>query len=230
MSLNWRHWAAERGRKRARQHCAPGPLRDYLDTPLVTPDQRFIDTEFLVLDFETTGLEIEQDKALTVVYTVIRQGRVNMADNAHFYISHEEEIPESSVVIHGITETTAKEGEPLERVLEELLVQMRGRVLVAHYANIERNFIKKLVLEAYQSKIPLQIIDTLAVEYRRRQRLSPDVATNSLRLFNLRDEYRLPRYQAHNALIDAIATAELLLLQACRMSTRLDFKISEMMR
>ena len=230
MFINWQHWAAERTRKRALPQCAAGPLRDYLDTPLVSPEQRFIDTEFLVLDFETTGLDIEKDKALSVGYTVIRKGRICMAKNAHFYISHEEEIPESSVVIHGITETTAKEGEPLEHVLEELLVQMRGRVLVAHYANIERNFIKKLVMEAYQSKIPLQIIDTLAVEYRRRKRLSPDVATNSLRLFNLRDEFGLPRYQAHNALIDAIATAELLLLQACRMSNRLDFNISQMLK
>lgn len=205
-------------------------MRDYLDTPLVSPDSRFIDTEFLVLDFETTGLDLEKDRALSVGYTVISRGRINMSDNAHFYISHEEQIPDSSVVIHGITEQTARKGEQVDYVLEELLMQMRGRVLVAHYANIERNFIKKLVMETYHSQIPLQIIDTLAVEYRRRKRLAPDVATNSLRLFNLRDQYKLPRYQAHNALIDAIATAELLLLQASHMSYKLDFKISQMLK
>ena len=227
--FNWRHWSAERTRRRALPHCSAGPLRDYLDTPLVSPDSRFIDTEFLVLDFETTGLDLQKDKALSVGYTVIRNGRISMAHNAHFYISHEDAIPESSVVIHGITEETARKGEQLEHVMEKLLVEMRGRVLVAHYANIERNFIKKLVREAYQSDIPLQIIDTLSVEYRRRKRLSPDVATNSLRLFNLRDDYNLPRYQAHNALIDAIATAELLLLQASHFSRKLDFKIDRMM-
>ena len=227
--FNWRHWSAERTRRRALPRCSAGPLRDYLDTPLVSPDSLFIDTEFLVLDFETTGLDLEKDRALSVGYTVIRNGRICMGDNAHFYISHEAEIPESSVVIHGITEQTARQGEQLEHVIEQLLIQMRGRILVAHYANIERKFIRKLVSEAYQSEIPLQIIDTLAVEYRRRKRLSPDVASNSLRLFNLRDDYRLPRYQAHNALIDAIATAELLLLQASHFSLKLDFKIGRMM-
>ena len=227
--FSWRYWSAERKRRRLLAHCVEGPLHDYLSVPLVSPDARFIDTEFLVLDFETTGLDVTKDKALSLGYTVIRGGRIILAENAHFYFGVRESLPESSVVIHQITDQTVQEGERMEFILEKLLAQMRGRVLVAHFARIERSFIKRLVMAAYQSDIPMQIIDTLDIEYRRRQRLAPDVPASRLRLFNIRADYGLPRYKAHNALIDAISTAELLLLQASYVSRGLEFKLHQLM-
>ena len=41
-----------------------------------------------------------------------------------------------------------------------------------------------------------------------------EIAPGDLRLFNLRERYHLPNYKAHNALSDAISTAELFLALA----------------
>jgi len=51
-----------------------------------------------------------------------------------------------------------------------------------------------------------------------------------LRLSNLRASYHLPRYTAHNALIDACATAELLLAIAGRMDPSGSLKLSPYIR
>ena len=48
--------------------------------------------------------------------------------------------------------------------------------------------------------------------------LAKDDQTGDLRLFNLRPRYNLPRYKAHNALSDAIATAELFMALAAEMA------------
>ena len=57
------------------------------------------------------------------------------------------------------------------------------------------------------------MIDTLMIEKNIREKANKPIVVNELRLFNLRNHYNLPRYHAHNALEDAIATAELFLAQ-----------------
>jgi DNA polymerase-3 subunit epsilon len=55
------------------------------------------------------------------------------------------------------------------------------------------------------------------MELAMRKRRDQPVKPGDLQLSTLRSRYNLPRYTAHNALIDACATAELLLAIASRM-------------
>ncbi len=57
----------------------------------------------------------------------------------------------------------------------------------------------------------MPIIDTLQLGQRLFELRNHTIQATDLRLFNLRPRYNLPRYRAHNALTDAMATAELLL-------------------
>ncbi len=52
-----------------------------------------------------------------------------------------------------------------------------------------------------------------------RKRRDQPVKQGDLQLGTLRSRYNLPRYTAHNALIDACATAELMLAIASRMES-----------
>jgi DNA polymerase-3 subunit epsilon len=58
------------------------------------------------------------------------------------------------------------------------------------------------------------IIDTLEIAQRAFQRRNHTIQPGDLRLFNLRPRYNLPQYKAHNALSDALATAEVFLALA----------------
>jgi DNA polymerase-3 subunit epsilon len=57
------------------------------------------------------------------------------------------------------------------------------------------------------------MIDTLVVAKRRLDKRDIAYDPSALRLANLRKKYHLPNHFAHNALNDAVATAELLLAQ-----------------
>ncbi len=172
----------------------------------------FADSEFLVLDFETTGLHSKTDRVLSAGWTVIANGRIQLGQSEHTFIRHTAGISDESVGIHHITEQEASEGVPVQTVFPRLLKQLSGRILVAHFADIEVGFIQQIAQSLYQLALPLYTVDTLQLAFRYHYQDSVHVPQNALNLFNLRARYQLPRYKAHNAMLDAVATAELLLL------------------
>lgn len=186
-------------------HCA-FPLRK-------TPIQAL---SFLALDFETTGLDANSEAILSVGYTVIEDMRVKLGLSDHHVVRINREIPPESIVIHGITDDRMNDGQHLHTVMDELLAAMAGRVVLVHYDAVEKNFLQAYCQRQYGFTIPMMMLDTLAIEQRYRQKHGLGAGSNQLRLFNLRTHYGLPRYKAHNAMTDAIATAELFLAQLSR--------------
>lgn len=191
-----------------------GPLKKYLDVPFQDKNKLVCDSEFLSLDFETTGLDPSKDRILSIGYTLIRNGRIILGENGYMLVNPDEELDEQSVVIHQITDDHSQQGISFAVAIEILLEQLAGRTMIAHHAAIEKGFLMTACRSLFGHGIPIQFIDTLELAKKRMEQQHQMIKPNSLRLFNLRNEYGLPRYNAHNALEDAIATAELFLALA----------------
>jgi len=206
-------------RKRLLKRITNQQVRRYLQTPF--PDKKLpvLEAEYLVLDFETTGLDAKKEAILSIGYTLIQGGRVMLKDNRYHIIRVNRPLPDASVVVHKITEERARQGEPLHRIIEQLLEQMTGRILLVHYANVEKNFLNAVFQQLFTTRLPMMIADTLDIEQSYLLRHQQSITQKQLRLFNLRRQYNLPRYNAHNALEDAIATAELFLAQMSHRQT-----------
>ncbi len=194
-----------------------GPLARYLQHPFPSRGQTVEATEFLALDFETTGLDVRKDAILSAGYTLIRNGRVVLGENGHHIVRVEKTLSRESVIIHKITDDRMRHGMPLGALMDILLEKLAGRVLLVHYAPVETGFLNAASRRLYGHGLPLMIADTMAIERRRLERRHIPIEPGKLRLFNLRREYGLPRYNAHSALEDAIATAELFLAQTAHM-------------
>lgn len=95
--------------------------------------------------------------------------------------------------------------------MDLLLVHMAGKVVIAHHQQIEYQFIQQLSNQLFGHPLPVMIANTLQIEKHRLMCLNLTISINQLRLFNLRTSYHLPHYHTHNALEDAVATAELFL-------------------
>ena len=201
------------------------PLLAYLDTPLPALNTPIKDVSFLALDFETTGLNAQNEEILSVGFTVIENNKIKLSESGHQIIKPNREIPSKSIIIHGITHGRMSTGLHLLDVLEALFEKMAGRVLLVHFKQIETTFLRAFCKRQYGHEIPLRIVDTLAIEKRSLDRRGNPIGTNQLRLFNLRRNYGLPRYKAHNSMIDALATAERLLAQ---ITYRGDEKLSDL--
>jgi DNA polymerase-3 subunit epsilon len=209
-------------RKRALAKSAPGAMHDYLSTPLTDKKTQCENLTIVALDLETTGLDPKRDKILSYGLVEIQHLTVKLETSRHQLISIDGQIPEESAVIHHITDDQAATGISIEAALPELLSRLAGKVMLVHYASIEQNFIDAACRKLYGVPFMIRTIDTLVLAQRLFERRNATIQTGDLRLFNLRPRYNLPNYKAHNALSDALATAELFLAMAAEMMPRPD--------
>lgn len=201
-------------RKKALNKASPGPLADYLAIP---PPNRKADCrkiEIVAIDLETTGLDPKKDDILSIGLVHIDDWGVKLGTSWHRIVRVDKAIPGESAVIHQITDDQSAAGEPLEDLLPEVLKRMAGKPMLVHYSPIEQNFISAACQRLYGAPFVVPIIDTLEIGQRVFERRNHLIQPGDLRLFNLRPRYNLPQYKAHNALSDALATAELFLAMA----------------
>ncbi|QBG36388.1 exonuclease domain-containing protein [Litorilituus sediminis] len=206
----------ESKRKQLLKKAPDGALKDFLSVPfpdLKTPISRL---PILSVDFETTGLDAKQDKLLSVGFVEIEKQQIKLNSCYHQIIKTKAQLKESNVIIHHITDQQKDQGEKLRIVVEALLKALTGKVMLVHFARIEKQFLQQACFELYGLVPTFPIIDTLAIAKRKLDKRDVAYDPSELRLSSLRNRYQLPEHHAHNALNDAIATAELLLAQTSK--------------
>jgi DNA polymerase-3 subunit epsilon len=199
-----------------------GPFRDYLMAGLPDINKSVSETEFLVIDFETTGLDSQEDHIISVGYTVIKNNKIILGASDHHIVNSDNVLTSENVSIHHLTDDIVNQGQSITGIIEHLLELMSGKVLVAHYQKIEYGFLQQVCQSLYSAGLPMILLDTLLIEKRKLDKTHQPIVANQLRLFNLRETYNLPRYKAHNAMEDAIATAELFLAQLKSINANFD--------
>lgn len=201
-------------RRKALARAAPGPLTDFLATPWPDRKSDCREIPIVAIDLETTGLDPRKDVILSIGLVEIVNFSVRLSTAWHSIVRIDRDIPGESAVIHQITDDQAAAGSPIEELLPELLRRLAGRPMLVHYSPIEQNFISNACEQLYGAPFVTQTIDTLEIGQRVFERRNHLIQSGDLRLFNLRPRYNLPQYKAHNALSDALATAELFLAMA----------------
>jgi DNA polymerase-3 subunit epsilon len=188
-------------------------FRNYLLKGLPDINQTVQNSHFFVLDFETTGLDVNRDHIISAGFTEIKNNRIQLNKSEHHLVTTKLKLESNNVSIHNLTDDMVSKGMSIIKLFEYLLVKMAGKVLIAHYQKIEYSFIQQACQSLYGLSLPLIMLDTLEIEKRKQEKLNRPIVANQLRLFNLRNAYNLPRYNAHNAMEDAISTAELFIAQ-----------------
>jgi len=209
--LNWPDIMAER-----RDKVRDPRLREFYAAFVLEKNMPIEAVPFVALDFETTGLNPITDDIVSIGLVPFDLRRVYCSRASHWLIQPRQPLAERSVVVHGITHSAISEAPDLERILGEVLTCLAGKMIVVHYNRIEREFLNRALMTRLNEGIRFPVIDTMVIEaclHRRRiknfwMRLRRGKPV-SLRLPNCRERYNLPPHQGHNALADAIATAEL---------------------
>ncbi len=166
------------------------------------------------MDIETTGLNPRRDHILAAGWVPIVAGQIVLADAREVLVRPPSGVHVGhSATVHGLTDDTVARAVPLVDVLPELLDALHGRVLLAHHTPIELRFMRRASRAVYGCGLPLTAVDTVMLQRRLLADANGVVAPGLLRLHGARSHFGLPRYHAHDALMDAIAAGELLLAQ-----------------
>ncbi|MFC0323421.1 exonuclease domain-containing protein [Gallibacterium melopsittaci] len=178
-------------------------------TPLPSGELSLDQLTFVALDFETSGLNFMQDRILSIGMVEIQQQVLSLATSQHYYLSAGDAIKPETAIINHIRPEVLTLGLSEQNCLQRIIPYLAGKVIIAHCALIEKNFLKQALKLSSTTPLPLIFLDTLTLsrslsEYWGQQ--TPD-----LRLTEIRQKIGLPAYLAHNAIADAIATGELFL-------------------
>lgn len=204
-------------RRRALKRAPPGPMRDFLAASLPAPTAPCGQAPIAALDFEVTGTDPADAVILSMGLVEIRHRVIRLDTAWQRLLRPEQAIPEASAIIHQITDDQAAAGIALEEAVPQLLERLAGKVMLVHSRHIEQGFLDRACRELYGAPFLIPTIDTLELARRYLSIRSHGIQTGDLRLFNLRPRFNLPRYKAHNALNDALATAELFLAISAEM-------------
>jgi len=185
-------------------------------------DSALADAPLIALDIETTGLNPRQDAIVSLGMVPFSLQRIRCGEALYQVVKPTVELSEESITFHHITHSDINQAPRVASVFETVLQALAGKLVVVHYRNIERGFLDQACRQHLGEGLQFPVIDTMELEARMHrgdgepnwfQRLLGK-HTQSIRLADSRLRYNLPHYQAHHALTDALATAELLQAQA----------------
>jgi DNA polymerase-3 subunit epsilon len=172
------------------------------------------DLEYCVVDLETTGLDLRRDTLISFGSVQVKAGRIHWNTRVSVDIKPSRPISVEAMTVHGLRQQDLDAAPPLSEVVDTIVSQLEGRVLVAHAAWLERAFLREPVRMARRRWRPA-VVDTAALLRATGAAPSgtgyePDIEVAAERL-------GLCVHTPHQALGDALTTAEVFLAMAARL-------------
>ena len=211
----FQRWRLRRRCRLLAGQCRQVSLRSYVESCAALQIEQLVNTPLISVDLELTGLDAKQNQIIAIGWTQVDDGRIRFGSNRHIMINAQQSVGHSAA-IHELMDSDVAKGVSLETGLQELFEAAAGRVWLFHHAGLDVAFLQQACIAWNGVAPPFAVLDTLQMELAMRQRREQLVKQGDLQLSVLRSRYNLPRYTAHNALIDACATAELMLAIASR--------------
>ena len=168
------------------------------------------DSNFSILDTETTGLHVENgDQIISVASLRVSNLKINKDNILNELVNPQIKIPEASIKIHNITDDQVQSKPTIVEISDKILKFIKKSILVGHNINFDINFLKQNSKSsglADRMKV-IKAIDTIYLT----ASLFPDLKnyelTNLCNFFEIKTDDQT----RHSALGDCIITARLFL-------------------
>lgn len=162
---------------------------------------------YVVVDVESTGLDIHRDRLIAIGACAVEAGRIAMADSFEVILRQEEVSGRDNILVHGIGGERQRQGLPPAQALLAFLEYLGKSPLVAYHAVFDQTMIQRAVADhlGFACKRPwLDLAYVLPA-------LLPEHAHRFKSLDDWTGYFAIPNYARHSALADALATAQLFL-------------------
>lgn len=206
-------WRTRRRLAGARDACRQATLTRWLQSMESLSVGSLSNTPILSVDLELTGLDPGEAEIVSIGWTAIVGGRIRMGSNRHILVRSAHTVGHSAT-IHELRDQDVASGLAEEDALDELFTRAAGHLLLFHHAGLDVPCLQRACAAWSGCRPPLPALDTLRWEAERLARRGHPPRDGALRLGALRSQYHLPDHALHDALGDAIATAELFLAMA----------------
>ena len=195
---------------------------------MLWPSPPWDSATYWTLDLETGGLDPRRDALLAVGMVPVVGGVVTLRDAWSSLVRPDAwAVSAASIRAHQLVPAEVHAAPPLAEVVPEIARRLEGEgaVLLVHNARIDVGFLKRAFARCRAPWPRPRVVDTvdLLVRLQRKDRFRDPHAQEMTPVLNLgaaRERLGLPEYGAHDALTDAVATAELFLVLRKRLGAR----------
>ena len=203
-------------------------LQKCWQSPLPNTGRDWRQVSFLVVDAEMSSLDANTGELLSVGWVCVERGAIDLASSRHYLLKADRSVGQSAT-IHNLRDCELSDALAPEQVMQHFFEAAAGRVLVFHNAQLDIAFLNRLSRREFNAPVLLPFVDTLRQEHRLLERREQPIQSGDLRLQACRERYNLPPFHGHNALLDALATAELLLAMASHRSGGKAFQLAQLL-
>lgn len=165
------------------------------------------DVRWVVVDVESSGLNPHRDRLLSIGAVAVRSGRILYDDCFNVFLKQERPSETDNILVHGIGGSRQTSGVAGDEGLLSFLEYVGKSPLVAFHAAFDRVLIARAMDRTLRVRLPNRWLDLAE--------LAPALFDDAGGLHTLDDwmeRFRIRNPARHDAVADALATAELLLI------------------
>jgi DNA polymerase-3 subunit epsilon len=180
-------------------------LDAWKDLPRASSDAPFSAARFVVIDVETSGLNLMEDRLISIGAVAVVNGQVALGDSFYAVLQQPTVSHKKNILLHGIGGAEQTEGVPASDALLAFLDYLRKDPLIAFHVTFDQTMIQRALRQYLGISFNHPWLDMAYVM----PALNPILAGQHRSLddwtscFNIRNDAR------HNALADALVTAQL---------------------
>lgn len=199
--------------------------RQVMSNPVLTPEQKkrlatwhaqsriamsstFNASRCVVLDVETSGLNLRRDKLISIGAVAVVNGRISLGESYSIVLLQEVVSERENILLHEITGTEQREGMPAADALLGFLEFVGKDPLVAFHVTFDKTMIRRAIKRYLGFNFKQPWLDLAYMM----PGLNPSLAGRLRTLDDWSGQFEIHNPARHNALADALATSQLCLV------------------
>lgn len=162
--------------------------------------------EVVVLDTETTGLDLRTDDVISIAAIRIRGNRILTSERFEAVMKPDASMDPEAIKVHRLREADVASGKLIYRVLPEFLHFIGGRPLVGYYIEFDVAMLDKSVLGFIGTELPNPLIEVSRLYHERKYGDAPPGTIIDLTFASMLRDLDIPDLGQHDAFSDALMT------------------------
>lgn len=182
--------------------------RDKLPAPQPIDSTRWNQVRLVVLDLETSGLDLQHDEILSIGAVAINAGTLSMADQFECTLLRPAHHASEATLLHEIAPSEIHAGSPVDEALLGLMEFAGCCVFLAFHAGFDHRMLSRGLRQDLNHRLQHRFLDVAEMA----PMLFPEAGQQCCTLDDWQNYFQLANSERHNAAADAQATAEILLI------------------
>ena len=203
----WPDWIARHfGNRSALSAAQQHRLHRWRELPRIDLAQPLSNTRSVVVDVETSGLNLMEDRLISIGAVAVVNGRIVLGDSFSVVLQQETVSERSNILLHGIGGNAQRDGMPAADALLDFIEYLGNSPLVAFHVTFDETMIRRALRDHLGLNFKHPWLDLAYLM----PGLNPPLSIKYRSLDDWVNAFGIHIDSRHDALVDALATAQLL--------------------